>query len=52
MTIRFDGLNKIEKRNGKWVVLSENGKLLGKHDTKKSAKKQLRAIEAAKRATG
>lgn len=50
--IRFDGLNVIEKRGDEWVVLSEKGKVLGRHDTKKSAKRQLRAIEAAKRATG
>ena len=42
--------DKIEKRGSKWVVLSEAGKLLGTHSSKKKAEEQLRAIEASKRA--
>lgn len=35
----------IKKRDGKWVILSEKGKVLGKFDTKQEAVKRLRAIE-------
>jgi len=38
----------IAKRGSKWVVLSEQGKLLGEHDTLEDAAGQLKAIEAAK----
>jgi phage-related protein (TIGR01555 family) len=42
-------VDKIEHRGSKWVVLSADGsKVLGTHDTKAEAEKQLRAIEAAK----
>jgi len=40
----------IEKRGSQWVLLSKSGgKVLGKHKTKKSAEKQERAIQAAKK---
>lgn len=40
---------KIEKRNGKWVVLDSSGKkVLGTHSTKKEAVDQLQAIEISK----
>lgn len=38
----------IKKRGSKWVVLSKKGKVLGTHDTKKEATKQLQAIEISK----
>lgn len=38
----------IRKRGDKWVVVSKKGKVLGTHDTKKSALKQLAAIEINK----
>lgn len=38
----------IKRRGNKWVVLSKKGKLLGTHDTKKEAAKQLQAIEISK----
>ena len=38
----------IRKRGNKWVVVSKKGKTLGTHDTKKSALKQLAAIEINK----
>lgn len=38
----------VEKRDGKWVVLSESGDMLGEHDTEEEAEKQLQAIEASK----
>lgn len=39
----------IRKRGDKWVVLDAEGeKVLGEHDTKEEAEKQLRAIEARK----
>lgn len=40
----------IEKRGDKWVVLSEAGKVLGRHPTEAAARKQLGAIEASKAA--
>lgn len=40
---------KIEKRGDEWVVLDSSGeKVLGRHDSQESAKRQLRAIEANK----
>lgn len=42
-------LMRIEQRGEKWVVLPESGdKVLGTHDTKADAEKQLAAIEASK----
>jgi len=42
--------DKIEKRGSKWVVLSADGsQVLGTHDTRVAAQRQLRAIEAAKK---
>jgi hypothetical protein len=38
----------IEKRGDKWVVLSKAGKVLGRHDTRAEAVKQLQAVEASK----
>ena len=38
----------LKKKGNKWVVLSKKGKLLGTHDTKEKAMKQLAAIEANK----
>lgn len=43
-----DRIDFIRQRNGKWVVLSEAGKVLGTHDTREEAVKQLGAIEASK----
>lgn len=45
-------LNTIEKRGDEWVLLSSEGKVLGRHDTKEQARQQERAIKAAERATG
>lgn len=42
----------IRKRNGKWVVLSKAGRVLGTHSTHNRAVKQLRAIEASKHRRG
>jgi len=42
--------DKIEEREGKWVVLSMEGKVLGTHETKEQAEEQLRAVEASKHA--
>lgn len=41
-------LDFVRKRNGKWVVLSKSGKVLGRHTTRKQALDQLRAVEASK----
>jgi hypothetical protein len=42
-------MDKIEKRDSKWLVLSADGsRILGSHDTEDDAKRHLRAIEAAK----
>jgi len=41
----------VVERNGKYVVLSKSGNILGTHDTKEKAIAQLRRIEAAKHAT-
>lgn len=41
-------MDYIRKRKGKWVVLSEDGKVLGTHKTRTAAERQLRAIEASK----
>lgn len=39
----------IKKRGDKWVVMNKNGtKVLGTHDSKAKAERQLRAIEANK----
>jgi hypothetical protein len=38
-------ISYIRKRNGKWVVLSRKGKVLGTYDTKDEAVDRLRAIE-------
>ena len=35
----------IRRRNGKWIILSEKGKVLGSFDSKKDAVKRLRQIE-------
>lgn len=46
-----DRADKIEKRGEKYVVLSEDGtKVLGSHDTREAAVRQLQAIETAKAA--
>lgn len=43
----------IEKRGGKWVVLSGIGKVLGRHKSEAEADAQLKAIEISKaRAAG
>lgn len=42
----------VRKEGSKWVTRSKDGKLLGKHDTKKGAERQLRAVEASKRRRG
>ena len=39
---------KIEERDGKYVVLSESGKVLGTHETREKAQRQLAAVEANK----
>jgi hypothetical protein len=40
---------RIEQRGSKWVVLPEQGDgVLGEHDTKEDAEKQLAAIESSK----
>lgn len=40
---------KIKKRGNKWLVTSKSGKkILGSHDTKKAAIRQLIAIELSK----
>lgn len=42
-------LNEVIKKEGsKWVLYSKKGKVLGKHDTKESAKKQEAAIQISK----
>jgi hypothetical protein len=41
-------LRYIKHEGDKWVVYSEDGKVLGKHDTKEDAQAQLGAIEANK----
>jgi len=41
----------IEQRGKKWVVLSHAGKVLGKHDTRKEALEQLKAVEVNKGAS-
>lgn len=38
----------VRKEGKKFVVRSKSGKVLGKHDTRAAALKQLAAIEAAK----
>lgn len=43
-------MDVIEERNGKFVVLSMSGEVLGTHETKEQAEEQLRAIEASKHA--
>jgi len=40
--------DKIEEREGKFVVLSMTGEVLGTHETKEQAEEQLRAVEASK----
>jgi uncharacterized protein len=40
--------DKIEFRNGKYLVMSKSGKVLGTHSTRESAERQLRAVEANK----
>jgi hypothetical protein len=43
----------IEKQGGKYVLRSKTtGKVLGKHETKASAQKQERAVQAAKHRRG
>jgi len=42
-------VDMIEKRDGKWVVLSMSGQVLGTHDTEAEAKAQLALIEARMR---
>jgi len=39
----------VRKTDGGWGVYSESGKLLGKHDSKQDANKQLKAIEVNKK---
>jgi len=48
--VEMDKTDKIEEREGKWVVLSMSGEVLGTHPTKEEAEAQLRAIEASKHA--
>ena len=38
----------IIKKKGKYIVTSKSGRKLGEHDSRMSALKQLRAIEASK----
>lgn len=38
----------ITHEDGKWIVHAESGKVLGRHDTRESAERQLRAVEANK----
>lgn len=38
----------IVEENGKYVVKSESGRVLGRHDSRKDAVAQLRAIEISK----
>jgi hypothetical protein len=38
----------IKKKGDKFVVLSEGGRVLGEHNTRREAVEQLRAIEASK----
>lgn len=38
-------ISYIKKRDGKWVILSEKGKVLGTYNTKQEAVERLRAIE-------
>jgi len=42
----------IVKRNDKFVLLSREGKVLGRHDSKKEAQNQEQAIEISKAAQG
>ena len=42
----------ITHSDGKWIVHAEDGKVLGEHDSKESAEKQLAAIEAHKHDEG
>lgn len=44
----FVKISYIRRRGKKWVVLSRNGKVLGTHDSKEKAQKQLAAVEMAK----
>jgi len=41
-------MDVIEEREGKFVVLSTTGEVLGTHETKEQAEEQLRAVEASK----
>jgi len=43
-----DILKYVRRCGSKWCVYSHSGKVLGRHDTKESANRQLRAIEANK----
>lgn len=36
----------VKKRGEKWVVVNEDGKTVGTHDSKAAAKKQIKAIWA------
>ena len=46
---KYNLIEKIQKRGNKWVVLDSSGeKVLGTHETKEKAKKQLAAIEISK----
>jgi len=38
----------IKKKGSKYIVTSESGKVLGTHDTKEKAQKQLAAVEISK----
>ena len=39
----------VKKKGNKWIVTDKSGKkILGTHDTKKEADRQLRAVEASK----
>ena len=40
----------IKKRGSKYIVTTENGRVLGTHATKAEAQAQLRAVEASKHA--
>ncbi len=40
--------NMVRRRGKKWVVLSEDGKVLGTHSSEEDANEQLAAIESSK----
>lgn len=42
------GSHMIKKKGSKYVVTSESGRVLGTHDTREAAQRQLTAIEISK----